>query len=74
MSDYAHTDRPSRMLIAHRTLESRAIYGVFYAVFLIGAGLKRLMPGQPRDAGHESMFAAARTAASVMVASSFTGL
>lgn len=79
MSDYAHSDRRSRILIEHRTLESRAMYGAFYALFFTRAALKRAMPWGARanarnPAAHETIFAEARTAASVMVASSFTGL
>jgi hypothetical protein len=79
MSDYAHSDRRSRILIEHRTIESRAMYAAFYALFLTRAALKRLTPWRTREnvqkaGARETIFAEARTAASVMVASSFMGL
>jgi hypothetical protein len=79
MSDYAHGDRRPRMLTEHRTIESRAMFAGFYALFLVRAVLARLMPwrkhisfgGAPQS---DSIFKEARNAASVMVASSFMGL
>ncbi len=79
MSDYAHSDRRPRILVEHRTLESRAMFVVCYALFLVRAVLSRLTPWRKRPAYRgqrqpESIFSEARNAASVMVASSFMGL
>ena len=79
MSDYAHGDRRPRLLTEHRTIESRALFAGFYALFLMRAVLTRLTPwrkrinfgGAPQP---ESIFKEVRNAASVMVASSFMGL
>ena len=79
MSDIAHSDRRPRLFAEHRTLESRAMFGACYALFLARAVLSRLMPWRKRPAYRgqtqaESVFSEAQNAASVMVASSFMGL
>ncbi len=79
MSDYAHGDRGPRILIEHRTLESRAMFAACYALFFVRAVLARLMPWRKHAAYRgqsqsESIFSEARNAASVMVSSSFMGL
>ena len=79
MSDYAHNDQRSKMLLPHRSLEMRALYGACYLLFLARAVVKRVMPWpQPSAFGdgvrRDSIFSEAATAASVIVSSSFMGL
>ncbi len=78
MSDFAHGDHRPRLLLGHRTIESRAMYGAFFALFLTRAALKRMVPRRSRAAARvtprQSIIDEARTAASVLVASSFMGL
>ena len=79
MSDYVHSDRRSKLIVQHWTLESRAMFAACYLLFLVRAVLHRVMPWRrPRGFGggvrHESIFHEARNAASVLVSSSFMGL
>lgn len=74
MSDIAQSGRRPRLLAAPHGIESRALFGFFYFLFLLRAALKRLWPQPAGVLPRESIFAEARTAASVMVASSFMGL
>lgn len=79
MSDYAHTDLQSKLPIQHRTIESRVLYGACYLLFLGRAVVKRMAPWQRPSAfgettRHESILNEARTAASVVVSSSFMGM
>jgi hypothetical protein len=78
MSDYVHTDR-SRMQFENRTIESRMMFAACYALFLVGAVVRRLMPwrrqpGVGRSGNRESVFTEARSAAGTIVTSSFMGL
>ena len=79
MSDYAHDDRRSRLVVHDWTLGTRAMFGVCYLLFLLRAVLHRVMPWRRPQAfrtvaRHESIFSEASTAASVLLASSFMGL
>ena len=79
MSDYVHTGRRSRMIVEHRTIESRAMFAGFYALFLSRAVMTRLLPWRRHaafggTAQNETIFNEARNAAGVRVASSFMGL
>ena len=78
MSDYVHSDRRSKLIVQHWTLESRAMFAACYLLFLTRAILHRAMPWRrPRTfgpAGRESIFREASSAAAVLVTSSFMGL
>jgi hypothetical protein len=79
MSDYAHNDQRSKMLLPHRSIESRALYGACYLLFLTRAVIKRIAPWRRPSAfgdsvRRESIFSEAGTAASVIVSSSFMGM
>lgn len=79
MSDYAQNDHRSKMPIQHRTIESRTLYGACYLLFLGRALIRRVAPWRrPSTYGdtarRDSIFNEARTAAGVIVSSSFMGL
>jgi hypothetical protein len=79
MSDYAHGVPRSKLLLPHRSVECRALYGACYLLFLGRAVLKRTAPWRRSSlfgdgARRESIFSEAATAASVIVSSSFMGL
>ncbi|MET0971421.1 MAG: hypothetical protein ABWY18_19650 [Tardiphaga sp.] len=79
MSDYAHGVPRSKMLLPHRSIECRALYGACYLLFLGRAVIKRVAPWRRTSAfgdnlRRESIFSEASTAASVIVSSSFMGL
>jgi hypothetical protein len=79
MSDYAHTDLRAKMPTQHRTIESRALYGACYLLFLGRAVAKRMAPWQRQSVfgestRRESILNEAKTAAGVVVSSSFMGM
>lgn len=79
MSDFVHTGHRSRMSADSGTIESRLVYGACYALFLFRAIARRLMPRREQDAvrdidSRQSIFGEARSAARVVVVSSFMGL
>lgn len=80
MSDYVHTGRRAKIFTEHRSIESRLMFGAFYALFLLRAVANRLMPWRRSAAGatgqsrSESIFREASSAASVLIGSSFMGL
>lgn len=78
MSDHVYSDRRSRTTIPN-TIESRAMFGAFYLLFLLRAVVHRVLPWHPphpfgRRGRRESIFREASNAASVSVTSSFMGL
>lgn len=79
MSDFVHTGNHPRASADGSTIETRLVFGACYALFLFRALARRLMPRREhdavRDTGHrESIFGEARSAARVVVVSSFMGL
>jgi len=78
MSDYVYSDRP-KTLGENRSIETRVMFGACYMAFLFRAVLARLTPWHKREtfdqsAKRESIFTEARTAAGMIVTSSFMGL
>jgi hypothetical protein len=78
MSDYAHSDRRSRLDHPDWTIESRVMFAACYLLFLVRAAVKRALPWRRaplfRSTSRESIFSEASTAAGVLVTSSFMGL
>jgi hypothetical protein len=79
MSDFVHTGHRSRMSADSGTIETRLVFGACYALFLFRAVASRLMPRREHDAvrdidSRQSIFGEARSAARVVVVSSFMGL
>jgi hypothetical protein len=79
MSDFVHTGDRSRISADSGTIETRLMFGACYALFMCRALARRLQPRRERDLGrdiegHQSIFAEARSAARVVVVSSFMGL
>jgi hypothetical protein len=78
MSDLVHTGR-AVLAAESRTFEPRLLFGTCYALFLLRAVARRLMPRRGEHASHErrpreSIFREAWSSASVMVVASFMGL
>ncbi len=78
MSDFAYNGRRARMPADSGTIESRIVFGACFVLFLGQAVARRLMRrghGVPQGTGHrQSIFREARSAAEVVVVSSFMGL
>jgi len=79
MSDFVHTGHRPRMPADGSTVESKLLFGTCYALFLFRAVARRVMPRREHDAardmdGRQSIFGEARSAATVVVVSSFMGL
>ncbi len=75
MSDFVHTGhRPTRSADGS-TIESKLVFGACYALFLFRAIAGRTMPRREHDiSSRQSIFGEARSAARVVVVSSFMGL
>ncbi len=79
MSDFVHTGRHPRVSADGSTIESKLVFGACYALFLFRAVARRLMPRREHDAARDidhrqSIFGEARSAARVVIVSSFMGL
>lgn len=79
MSDFVHTDHRPRVSADGSTIESKLVFGACYALFLFRAVARRLTPRREHDAvrdidHRQSIFGEARSAARVVVVSSFMGL
>jgi len=79
MSDFVHTGHHSRMSADSSTIESRYVFVACYVLFLFRAVARRLMLRREQDvvldiSDRQSIFGEARSAASVVVVSSFMGL
>jgi hypothetical protein len=79
MSDFVHTGHRSRFLADSSTIERRFVFSACYALFLFRAAARRLVPRREQDVARgignrQSIFGEARSAARVVVVSSFMGL
>jgi len=77
MSDFVHTGHSPRVSADGTTIDSKLVFGACYALFLFRAVASRLLLRREHDAvfdRSQSIFAEARSAARVVVVSSFMGL
>lgn len=79
MSDFVHSGYRSRMSAESSTIESRLVFVACYLLFLFRAVARRLMMRREQDVirdinNRQSIFGEARSAARVVVVSSFMGL
>lgn len=79
MSDFVHTGHRPGVSADGSTIESKLVFGACYVLFVFRAIAWRMMPRREHDvardiSSRQSIFGEARSAARVVVVSSFMGL